>query len=265
METTVYSILLVAADVSRASEFSSKIRIHFSSAPISVDVVEDGSRALYALSKKNYFLVISDVDLPIMDGVSLVRELRRMDGGIAIFLLATRSVTVEEQGIDIVKVPIENWKDLFRKIEYQLPQQMRVKYGLVSQDKELAEMLTNYAREKIGDTPSTWTADSPVLQIPTYFDASSNSETQPKIDSREQALQRISERVEKQPSKALIFSQASEILMLATLLIVTSYLFSRNYEEDSLMRQVRYVLLVVTSVSFFGYFVAKFIERKVRS
>ncbi len=60
----------------------------------SADVVESGASALRRLKEKGYSLVITDMKMPGMDGIALIREIRRIAGAIPV-LVITGYATVE--------------------------------------------------------------------------------------------------------------------------------------------------------------------------
>jgi len=60
-----------------------------------VPEAENGQLALDAASASAFDLVLADVNMPVMDGISMVRELRTMDSykGVPILMLTTESHT----------------------------------------------------------------------------------------------------------------------------------------------------------------------------
>ena len=60
-----------------------------------VTEAENGQLALDAASASGFDLVLADVNMPVMDGIAMVRELRAMDAykGVPILMLTTESHT----------------------------------------------------------------------------------------------------------------------------------------------------------------------------
>ncbi|KJV27205.1 response regulator [Luteibacter yeojuensis] len=58
-----------------------------------VDEADNGRNALDQAGGKKYDLVLADVNMPVMDGISMVREMRTMAGysGVPILMLTTES------------------------------------------------------------------------------------------------------------------------------------------------------------------------------
>ena len=60
-----------------------------------VTEAENGQLALNVARGSSFELVLADVNMPVMDGIAMVRELRAMDGykGVPILMLTTESHT----------------------------------------------------------------------------------------------------------------------------------------------------------------------------
>jgi two-component system, chemotaxis family, chemotaxis protein CheY len=60
-----------------------------------VTEAENGQLALDVARGSSFELVLADVNMPVMDGIAMVRELRAMDGykGVPILMLTTESHT----------------------------------------------------------------------------------------------------------------------------------------------------------------------------
>ena len=71
-------------------------------AAYAVDVVGDGERALYEAGLTNYDAIILDVMLPVRDGLSVCRELRRGGSAVPILMLTARdAVEARIAGLDL--------------------------------------------------------------------------------------------------------------------------------------------------------------------
>ncbi|HNX90696.1 MAG TPA: response regulator [Candidatus Omnitrophota bacterium] len=66
--------ILVVDDEKNIQETLSR---HFRFLGYDVDTVDNGSLALDALAKKRYEVVITDISMPVMDGIQLLRAIRK--------------------------------------------------------------------------------------------------------------------------------------------------------------------------------------------
>lgn len=55
------------------------VSLTLSRSEYTVSLAEDGEKALHKAKDENFDLVITDVNMPIMDGITLVKELRKLD------------------------------------------------------------------------------------------------------------------------------------------------------------------------------------------
>ncbi|NOY52930.1 MAG: response regulator [Deltaproteobacteria bacterium] len=90
-------ILLVDDDQSARVTLS----IALKSAGFSVEIVDNGRKALQRLGEDSYEWVISDVNMPDLDGVELVRKIREQDHEIRIVLISAFRSPDEIQGLQI--------------------------------------------------------------------------------------------------------------------------------------------------------------------
>ena len=91
--------ILVVEDEIKVASF---IKRGLEAASYSVDVEYDGEAGLNRLLKREYDLVILDVMLPKLDGLSLMKEIRQQRVGVPVLLLTAR-VTVADRvmGLDL--------------------------------------------------------------------------------------------------------------------------------------------------------------------
>ncbi|MEF9951051.1 MAG: response regulator transcription factor [Clostridium sp.] len=67
-----------------------------------VDTCYDGSEAYELMSVENYDLVILDLNLPNMDGLDIVKEVKKTNNDIKILILSARgSITDRVEGLDL--------------------------------------------------------------------------------------------------------------------------------------------------------------------
>ena len=96
-------------------------------APLGVDLTfaENGRQALDALAEAQFDLVLMDVNMPVMDGVSALREIRRLDGppaGVPVVMLTANVFDEDvrhylESGADeVLKKPVDV-RELYRVVE----------------------------------------------------------------------------------------------------------------------------------------------------
>jgi len=91
--------ILVVEDEKKVASF---IQRGLEAAHYSVDVAHDGEAGLHRLLEGEYDLVILDVMLPKLDGLSLMKEIRSQQLNVPILLLTARvTVTDKVMGLDL--------------------------------------------------------------------------------------------------------------------------------------------------------------------
>ena len=80
-----FYILLVSPDEHQSSIYASKIKERFGELPLQVHFATDGAKALEKFEKFFHHLVICDINMPVMDGPSLVRDIRKIEGSSVIW------------------------------------------------------------------------------------------------------------------------------------------------------------------------------------
>tara|TARA_B100001248_G_C27398880_1_gene468139 strand:+ start:9059 stop:9433 length:375 start_codon:yes stop_codon:yes gene_type:complete len=86
-------VLLVEDDL----ELSDVIKDHLSSMKCAVEIAPDGHQAIKMMENKKYTCLISDIRMPVMDGIEMIRKMRSL--GIetpVIFMTGFSSYTAEE-------------------------------------------------------------------------------------------------------------------------------------------------------------------------
>jgi two-component system chemotaxis response regulator CheY len=75
------------------------VKLALASGGHEVDVATDGVEALQVAEKRQFDVVITDVNMPNMDGISLVRELRRLANYrfVPLLMLTTESTAERKQ------------------------------------------------------------------------------------------------------------------------------------------------------------------------
>ncbi|MCS7205451.1 MAG: response regulator [Leptospiraceae bacterium] len=62
-----------------------------------VTVAENGLDGLEKFKKNKYDLVIADINMPVMDGITMIKEIRKIDKFIPIITLTTESEETKKQ------------------------------------------------------------------------------------------------------------------------------------------------------------------------
>lgn len=67
-----------------------------------VDSAKDGAEALYLLTTENYDLLVLDLNLPKLDGFSVLKAIREINSDLKILILSAKSSAVDKvQGLDL--------------------------------------------------------------------------------------------------------------------------------------------------------------------
>ena len=108
-----------------------------------IEAASNGKAAIEALSRRSYDLMIIDLRMPIMDGETLMREVRRTDKSIAFIVLTGHGdleqsyKLIEEFRIsDFIQKPLQNPTQLLFSVENAL-------------EKQRMEQALNEANEKL--------------------------------------------------------------------------------------------------------------------
>lgn len=83
------------------------IKFYLASKIFSVTTVSSGRLALHQLATQNFDLIISDIQMPQMDGIDLVKEVRRRNQSLPVIIISAFGKSVHEQqllqaGADII-------------------------------------------------------------------------------------------------------------------------------------------------------------------
>ena len=76
-------------------EIAALVKLHLRDIQCEADVAADGKRGLELASGGRYDLVVLDLMLPEMDGLTVCREIRRLSGYVPILMLTARSTEVD--------------------------------------------------------------------------------------------------------------------------------------------------------------------------
>ncbi len=83
------------------------IQIYLDPAKFDVTSVSSGKMALHRLETQNFDLLISDIQMPQMDGIDLVQEVRRRDSNLPVIIISafgksTRVQQILDAGADVI-------------------------------------------------------------------------------------------------------------------------------------------------------------------
>jgi len=80
--------ILVVDDSSLVRNFHSNI---LQSAGFEADTAIDGMDALEKAMQRNYSLIVTDINMPRMDGITFIEELRKLKNEVPVIVLTTQS------------------------------------------------------------------------------------------------------------------------------------------------------------------------------
>jgi len=111
--------LIIAEDNKDTREL---LKEYFESLHYSVTVCKDGMEALELLKKEPYTILISDIRMPKMDGITLVKEVKKLYPQIGVIMMTAYSTAYTEEDIrrvgidDYISKPF-NFENLKEKVE----------------------------------------------------------------------------------------------------------------------------------------------------
>ncbi len=73
------------------------VKIALESAGFQVDTAENGQVALELTKKNTYDLIITDINMPVMDGLQFIREFRSKDRTTPILILTTETEAAKKE------------------------------------------------------------------------------------------------------------------------------------------------------------------------
>lgn len=250
-----YSVLIASSLEGEALEMAQKIKSHFQ-LPMNVFTASDGNRAKYLYDQNHPNILFLTLHLPLLDGRSLIRQIRETDGSIAIYVLGRKGDELDEPGIEIIETPIENWTSVFARVAEEIPENMKAKYGIRRRDEKLVSLLEGWVKRELNIAPHESRRESDALVlIPDFFDGTVDDYKMEDdhSPSRQTNPAKEEERVER-PSRWL-----ADFSLLGGLLAVTFAAFlwtDPMVLEDSIIH-FPLVASVITGLSFFGFFVGR--------
>ncbi len=89
-------LLLVDDEISMFQVIKHLIK-KFSKDNYIVDYAPDGEKGLSLFNKNNYDLIITDFNMPLMNGIEMIKEIRKINNNIPIYLITgNKEVMMEE-------------------------------------------------------------------------------------------------------------------------------------------------------------------------
>jgi len=77
------------------ADLASLIQLHLGDINCAADIAHDGEQALELFASKQYDLILLDIMLPVMDGISLCRKFREVGPYIPIIMLTSKSSEID--------------------------------------------------------------------------------------------------------------------------------------------------------------------------
>ncbi|MCP4152938.1 MAG: hybrid sensor histidine kinase/response regulator [bacterium] len=99
--------ILVVED---ASFFQEVIRCYLRSEGFDVSVAENGEEALQMMAENNYSLVVSDLDMPVMDGWTLLRHIKENDNMKHVPVIALTALNADEIHNQALKIGFDGYE-----------------------------------------------------------------------------------------------------------------------------------------------------------
>jgi len=266
-----FYILLVSPDEHQSSIYASKIKERFGELPLQVDFATDGAKALEKFEKFFHHLVICDINMPVMDGPSLVRDIRKIEGSSVIFLLGEKEPVIDEPGVEFVKTPVVNWTEFIGKVEDVVPEEIKIEYGLTKRDTALNRRLLEFSDKflKENNIEVEGEGKKDISLIPQYF--YSETEGPGGVVAEGKTVSPVTQGPRDTFPMALkvkfIVQGLLELLILGGLLYYTIKLFNAppaddaDFSEENPFINLKNIMALLTTFSFLGYFFSKVFEK----
>ena len=251
-----FNIIVVSLSDSTGIEIKNKVEQKFKSLPSKFQFVNSGDQALYLLGTGVYQLVITDYEMPGMNGKDLVREIRKNDGGISIILMAPQDVKLAKESFELVTTPIADWNQFLSLVQGAIPDSLQTQYGIKSHDPILDKLLKNRAQELFGEEEQEYTDGSkPFILLPKWMlGRRSNAEKSTLQDTDFKFVD-----TDEVKTFKTIREKGLEFMVLGFIIsFCLIWLYKYANEENS---EITIFIQVITALSCFGFFVSQMSER----
>lgn len=267
-----FNIIVAVNDDSLTYQITSKIKQKFKELPLNIIVAADGPSALVQSKNLKPHLIIVSATLVGMNGAQVIREIRKSDGGISfIYLYDHNDQPIQESGVNLVQTPISNWHNFHSKIQEVIPEEIKIKFGLLKGDGVLHRMLKEYSdkfceENNILSERQAYQKERPVVMIHNSYDTFSNTGNvlantgKATHEEQDQKLHGETHQSEKSPMPKTIWL---EIIILVVLTGVCLYYFKQQQEmeESAGFFNIKNLFASITVLSYFGFFLSRGIDR----
>lgn len=176
MEREFKIVLSVNSD-SLASQIAQRVKGAWEDLPIRMEITPDPGRVVASLKDHGADLLICEAERPGTSLQQFLRDSRGAYAGVLFLVLGKMGSNIKETGVTEQKLPITNWTDFLAKIHESVPEELKIKYNLLSRNNVLFLKLTEYGK-RYQESPTLKSVKQNIpealLVIPTSFDQKSN-------------------------------------------------------------------------------------------
>ena len=253
-----FNIIVVSLNDSVGIDIKKRVDQKFKSLPSRFQFVNSGDQALYLLGTGVYQLVISDYDMPGMNGRDLVREIRKNDGGIAVILMVPQGLNLAKESFEPVAAPIVDWNKFLSLVQGAIPDSLQTQYGIKSHDPILDKLLKDRAKELFSEGIKSESDDNkPFIMLPNWMLGESQEPSLPHTE--EESNKKYSNNTTKTSMIKKISEKGLELLVLCFVLGFCLIWVHKFANEDN--QKITLLIQILTVCSFFGFFVSQTSER----
>lgn len=271
-----FTIILSINDDALTYQITSKIKQIFKNLPLNLIVSPDGPSVIIHSQTHKPHLIILSSNMIGMNGIQVIREIRKKDGGTPfLYCYTSNEENINESGIDTIKTPITNWSNFQSKIQEVIPEEIKIKYGLLKGDTILHRLLKEYSdkyclEHNIHLEAQSYQKEIPLQMIHKSFDTFSQSKNIDQENSLNNEAKQIHEPMHSADEKNTTFNKSStpntiwlEAILLAIISGITYYLFrdAEEFEEPAGLINLKNIFALITILFYFGFFVSKGLDR----